>query len=286
LEDHKYSLFDIYGPEYADLIEDIPNPLEAPTKMLQDFRSAFETLGVWCAERAALLLIIKIEKLKTCEKYERHFLLLSTIYTEMMRIQKICDVAFSELTEIEKMIQFSTPKLLKFLDILEEYKPEHIQKSVSREIKEENIKKSNNANLDSNNEPKTTLHLEKDEIKQDSSTECQKDTKTSEHSDVDVDVQQSKHSQAEDLPNNTDVKYNNQKGIENSIEYDSRVIGLGENSSDHFKENEIVIEDKADNKNTSPGITHQDLQDFETNSQEDISISESPITKGKFLTWL
>ena len=163
MEDHKYSLFDIYGPEYADLIEDIPNPLEAPTKMLQDFRSAFETLGVWCAERAALLLIIKIEKLKTCEKYERHFLLLSTIYTEMMRIQKICDVAFSELTEIEKMIQFSTPKLLKFLDILEEYKPEHIQKSVSREIKEENNKKLNNANLDSNNEGRTTLHLKKDE---------------------------------------------------------------------------------------------------------------------------
>ena len=136
LEDHKYSLFDIYGPEYMDLIEDIPDPIEAPTIMLRDFRTAFEMLGVWCAQRAALILVIKIEKLKTCEKYERHFLLLSSLYTEMMRVQKICDVAFSDLSEIEKMLQFSKSKLLKLVEIFKEYKPDHIQNTVPKENKQ------------------------------------------------------------------------------------------------------------------------------------------------------
>ena len=154
MDDHKYALFDIYGPEYADLIEDIPNPIEAPTRMLQDFRIAFDTLGVWCAERAALILIIKIEKLKTCEKYERHFLLLSTLYTEMMRVQKICDVAFQDKSEIEKMMQFSTPKVLKLVNILREYKPDHIQRTAFKDSKQEtNQKHSLSKNVSTNSGP-------------------------------------------------------------------------------------------------------------------------------------
>ena len=152
MEDHKYSLFDIYGPEYADLIEDIPNPLEAPTKMLQDFRVAFDTLGVWCAERAALILIIKIEKLKTCEKYERHFLLLSTIYTEMMRIQKLCDIAFNDMTETEKMMSFATPKLLRLVEIFKEYKPEHIKKNALKENKKDSKQKPTDGSAIANDE--------------------------------------------------------------------------------------------------------------------------------------
>ena len=155
MDDHKYSLFDIYGPEYADLIEDIPNPIEAPTKMLQDFCTAFNTLGVWCAERASLLLIIKIEKLKTCEKYERHFLLLSTMYTEMMRVQKICDVAFDELTEIEKMTRFSTPKLLKLVEIFKDYKPDHIQKTAF-ESKPDKLR-ANDITINTKNKDKDNL---------------------------------------------------------------------------------------------------------------------------------
>lgn len=110
-----------------DLIEPIPNPIELPTKMLCDFGTVLETLGVWCAERAALILVIKLEKLKTCEKYERHFLILSTLYTEMIRVQKICDMAFGDLSDTEKMVKFAKPKLLKLIEIFKEYKPDHIQ---------------------------------------------------------------------------------------------------------------------------------------------------------------
>ena len=124
---HNYSLFDTYGEEYLDLIEDIPDPTELPLKILEDFLYVTRTLGVWCAERASLVLLIKIDKLKTREKYERHFLLLSMIYTEMCRIRRLCNIAFANLTEKEKIENFSKPKVLKLVEILKQYKPEHIQ---------------------------------------------------------------------------------------------------------------------------------------------------------------
>ncbi len=71
--------------------------------------------------------MLNIDKLKTREKYERHFLLLSMVYTEMVRIRRICNLAFENLTEKEKIEKFSKPKLLKLVEILRQYKPEHIQ---------------------------------------------------------------------------------------------------------------------------------------------------------------
>ena len=50
--------------------------------------------GLWCADRAALVLMIKIDKLKTREKYERHFLLLSVLFTAMIKIRKVWVVSF------------------------------------------------------------------------------------------------------------------------------------------------------------------------------------------------
>ena len=114
------------------------------------------------------------------------------------------------------------------------------------------------------------------------STDSQKATKTSEQSKVDFDEYQSKNLMEVDLPNITDDKSNNLESIDNSIEPDTEVMGLNENSSKHFKENEVVIDHKVESKKTSPGATNLDVQDHETNSKEDISISESPITKGKF----
>ena len=97
---HRFSLLEIYGDEFSDLIEEVPDPTALPLKLLQDFVDINDHLGLWCAERAALLLIIKIEKLKTREKYERHFILLSVLYSEMVKIRKICESAFESLSEI------------------------------------------------------------------------------------------------------------------------------------------------------------------------------------------
>ena len=65
--------------------------------------------------------MITIEKLKTREKYERHFLLLSVLFTLMLKIRKICDDYYGDLTEHEKIVQNSRPKLLKLMDLLGNY---------------------------------------------------------------------------------------------------------------------------------------------------------------------
>ena len=58
---------------------------------------------MWCADRAALVLMIKIDKLKTREKYERHFLLLSVVFTAMLKIRKVCDDCFGDLGDFDKV---------------------------------------------------------------------------------------------------------------------------------------------------------------------------------------
>ena len=129
LTSHRFSLLELYGEEFQDLIEDVPDPKVLPIKLLDDFVYIKKHLGLWSAERAALLMIIKIDKLKTREKYERHYLLLSVLYTEMVKIRKICEAAFEELSEIEKLMQYSTPKLLRLVQVLRQYKPEHVCRS-------------------------------------------------------------------------------------------------------------------------------------------------------------
>lgn len=123
---HRFSLLEIYGDEFQDLIEDVPDPTALPLKLLEDFVHINENLGLWCAERAALLLIIKIEKLKTREKYERHFILLSVLYSDMVKIRKICELAFEEMSELDRLMGHSTPRLLKLVEIFKQYKPDHV----------------------------------------------------------------------------------------------------------------------------------------------------------------
>jgi len=121
--DQNYSLYDTYGEEFGDLIADIPDPALAPLQIIQDFTDILGELGVWCADRAALILMIKIDKLKTREKYERHFLLLSVLFTVMVRIRKLCDDTYGDIGEIVKLEQYSRPKLGRLVQLLLAYSP-------------------------------------------------------------------------------------------------------------------------------------------------------------------
>ena len=56
------------------------------------------------------MLMIKIDKLKTREKYERHFLLLALVFSLMVKIRKWCDDCFGSLSDREKLENFSRPK--------------------------------------------------------------------------------------------------------------------------------------------------------------------------------
>ena len=67
------------------------DPTLMPMQIISDFFGILSELGVWCADRAALILMIKIDILKTREKYERHFLSLSVLFSVMVRIRKLWD---------------------------------------------------------------------------------------------------------------------------------------------------------------------------------------------------
>ena len=56
--DQNYSLVDVYGDEFGDLIAEIPDPPQMPVRFLD----ILSKLGISCADREALLFRIKIEK--------------------------------------------------------------------------------------------------------------------------------------------------------------------------------------------------------------------------------
>ena len=47
-----------------------------PKTYISYFRYILDNFGVWCAVRGALLLVVRLEKMKMREKYERHYLVL------------------------------------------------------------------------------------------------------------------------------------------------------------------------------------------------------------------
>ncbi len=128
---HEYSLFETYGEEFRDLIDGIPDPAEVPRILLDRFVDVLRRFGLYSADRAALLLVIQLERLKTREKYERHFLLLGMLYTTLVLVRKVCEEEFDRSGLLPQdqealMRRHSTPKLFKLVDILLQFKPEHV----------------------------------------------------------------------------------------------------------------------------------------------------------------
>lgn len=87
LQDHRYDPTEIYTEEFLDEIRKIPNPTAKPFEMIQDFLNILETLGPWCADRAAYNLLHLSEKLKVKTPYERHYLLFNLVTTLFVKIR-------------------------------------------------------------------------------------------------------------------------------------------------------------------------------------------------------
>ena len=90
---------------------------------MDEFLAVLDAYGPCAADAAAAILYSRIDRLRTREKYERHFLLLGVLFTEMAKIRKDCDDAFAHLGVTERMAVFSTPKLSRLLDVLRSYRP-------------------------------------------------------------------------------------------------------------------------------------------------------------------
>ncbi|KAG8041648.1 hypothetical protein G9C98_002941 [Cotesia typhae] len=136
LDDHRYDPTEIYQDEFLEDIQKIPDPTEKPREMLQDLLTILETLGPWCADRAALSLLALAEKLKIKTPYERHYLLLNMIASVMIKIRAICDYEFRNIPEKNKIWNFSTPKVHRLLETLKTF----------TSLYDKNNKKCNNIN--------------------------------------------------------------------------------------------------------------------------------------------
>uniref|UniRef100_A0A6B2EBS1 ribonuclease III n=1 Tax=Phlebotomus kandelakii TaxID=1109342 RepID=A0A6B2EBS1_9DIPT len=125
LKDHRFDPMEIYSDEYYDELKNIPDPKAEPLTFLEDFLQVLKEFGPWCADKAALALLIQIEKSKVKTPYERHFLLLCMTSTTFVHVRAFCDSYFCQLSsERERISAFSSPKVLRLLSILGCFKPD------------------------------------------------------------------------------------------------------------------------------------------------------------------
>jgi endoribonuclease Dicer len=136
--DHRYDPSEIYGgDEYKDELANIPDPKDEPLKCIDEFLSILNELGVYCADKAALMLLMHLEKQKVKTPYERHFLLLCLVSTMLIQVRSFCDLAFQGMkTEKERIDAYTTPKVKRILEVLKLFKPEklNIKEKVKKEV--------------------------------------------------------------------------------------------------------------------------------------------------------
>ncbi|XP_044014882.1 endoribonuclease Dicer [Aphidius gifuensis] len=138
LNDHRYDPLEIYQDDFLEDIQKIPDPSEKPKEMLNDFLNILNEFGPWCADKAALSILILAEKLKIKTPYERHYLLLNMVASVMIKIRAICDNEFQQINEQTRINYYSTSKVHRLLDSLKTYAPMY--------EKNDNNNKNNNSN--------------------------------------------------------------------------------------------------------------------------------------------
>ncbi|KYQ58121.1 Endoribonuclease Dicer [Trachymyrmex zeteki] len=167
LRDHRYDPMEIYTEEFYEDIQKIPDPIQKPFEMMQDFLHILETLGPWCADRAALTLLFLTEKLKIKTPYERHYLLLNMITSVFIKIRALCDNEFQHLSEKERIYQYSTPKVHRLLQILKIYTPFYTketntsEKKTSADINSKNCVTKSDKNISFSRSQEKPMQLKK-----------------------------------------------------------------------------------------------------------------------------
>ncbi|XP_052748392.1 endoribonuclease Dcr-1 isoform X2 [Galleria mellonella] len=125
LYEHRYDLTEIYGEDMYDEVKDIPDPRIVPKHLFRQFLYILDELGPYSADKAAFSLLMKLETLRIKTPYERHFLLLRLCTTVFVKIRCYADYIFSSYpSDWDKIKYFSTPKVLRLVEILEKFKPD------------------------------------------------------------------------------------------------------------------------------------------------------------------
>ncbi|XP_041984261.1 endoribonuclease Dcr-1 [Aricia agestis] len=124
IDEHRYDPTEIYGEDLYEEFKDIPDPTIEPKQIFKEFLYVLDQLGPYAADKAAFTLLVKLEKLKIKVPYERHFLLLCLCTSVFVKIRSYADYVFSKYeSDWDKISSFSTPKVLRFAEILEQFKP-------------------------------------------------------------------------------------------------------------------------------------------------------------------
>ncbi|XKL67863.1 hypothetical protein PGB90_003354 [Kerria lacca] len=123
LKEHRYDPSEIYEGELLEELKSVPDPAKEPLNIINNFIDVLDSMGGWCANKAALSSLFIIEKLKLKTPYERHFLLLCVVSSLMLRIRTIFENYFSQYTEKEQVYKYVSPKVKRLIDILQQYKP-------------------------------------------------------------------------------------------------------------------------------------------------------------------
>ncbi|KAF2366634.1 Ribonuclease III domain [Trinorchestia longiramus] len=125
LDNHRYDPVEVYGEEYREFCTGVPDPKKQPLSIFDNLESVLNDLGLWCSDRAALYALVEIEKLKKKTAYDRHYLLLCMVFTVLTRIRIVIEDCFNEYSELDQILQFSSPKVLRLITILRRIRPLH-----------------------------------------------------------------------------------------------------------------------------------------------------------------
>jgi len=125
LNDHRYEPASIYedDEEYGEELKQIPNPKNKPLQVIADFLNILKTMGPYSADKAALTLLYMVEKLKVKIPYERHYILFCIVSTLLIQIRATFDDIFHGYSNEEKVIKFSSPRVLRMISTLKQFKP-------------------------------------------------------------------------------------------------------------------------------------------------------------------
>lgn len=141
LNDHNYEPASIYGDdeEFGEELKKISNPKNEPLRVINDFMSVLKTMGPYCADKAALTLLYMVEKLKVKTPYERHYVLFCVVSTLLIQIRATFDDIFCIHSNENRILQFSSPCVLRLIHTLKQFKPKSFK--ANNNIEENNDQK-------------------------------------------------------------------------------------------------------------------------------------------------
>ena len=107
--------------------------LHVPKFAISECINILQTLGPWCAASIAENLISQLEKIVKHESQPTVKLFLRYTLTQLRMVVRVFEIGFTPDYEVEQLLQYTTPKVREFIQILRKYKPEMDFMIITRE---------------------------------------------------------------------------------------------------------------------------------------------------------